>query len=331
MVQGKWVLAAGVIILAAIGAGALSMLRMKPAAKPAVPAPAPAVYAGPEVELTGSIRAQHVVQVPAPVEGTVGSFLANVGDEVYEGQLLAQISNTGLESELETANQDLERTKERLNTLESTRIALRLEASRARADASRARSEFDRAEKNFQRQQMLHREGATPRLTFEKAQSAFESAKTEYESREELARTAEERLASLVQAMDSARRQLEDKTRALEEAKANLASAEVRSPSDGIVVGRRGEIGQPVDLEVQDLFHIAVDLSLLEVVLEPEPPVLARIRAGQQAEIHAAEAPPGGLPGTVKEIQGTQAIVEFVSPTPALKPGLTVHVRIKLT
>jgi hypothetical protein len=35
------------------------------------------------------------------------------------------------------------------------------------------------------------------------------------------------------------------------------------------------------------------------------------------------------MPGTIKSIQGDQLLVEFTSPNPAVKPGMTAQVRIK--
>jgi multidrug resistance efflux pump len=85
-----------------------------------------------------------------------------------------------------------------------------------------------------------------------------------------------------------------------------------------------------VNQDLKDLFQIAVELSSLEVVVEPEPPVLERIRPGQEAVIQVAEIPGEGLPGKVREIKSGQVVVEFVSPSPAVQPGLTAQVRIKL-
>jgi hypothetical protein len=44
----------------------------------------------------------------------------------------------------------------------------------------------------------------------------------------------------------------------------------------------------------------------------------------------AADLTMEGMPGSVKEIKGNQAIVEFTSSNPALKPGMTAQARINL-
>jgi multidrug resistance efflux pump len=330
--RGKWLLFAGVAILAAVAAGALSLLWRKPAAGPvAAPNPDSAEIAAGEISLPGTIVPREVVAVVAPIEGTLDAFLVEEGEEVSEGQLLAQIKNTGIESERDQAAVEQERMQARVNSLESRLIGLRLEATRARAEANRAREALDRAQKAFLRQQFLYGEGATPRLKFEQAQREYDSAKTEHGNLEEVARLAEEHVGGLARQLDSDKQLLAEKTRELEEAGARIASGQVLAPVTGLVYSLRVRPGDPIRAEAQEIIEIAVNLALLDVVLEPAPNVLPLVRAGQHAVIHVAEAPGGGIPGTVREAKGGQVFVEFASPNPAVKPGLTAQVIIKLT
>jgi multidrug resistance efflux pump len=322
-----------VVILAAVGAGAISVLwreRAKPAAQAATQR-IPTAPPGPDVSLEGKIKALHIVAVPVPVEGKVDVFHVEVGQEIFEGQLLAQIRNESLTGAEEQATQLAERARNRINDLEAALIAQRLEGSRARALASRTRSDFDRSEKAYQRQKMLLGAGATPRLVFEKAEKEYRINQAESESAETLAQQAEGRVESLLKELDAARKTLEERTVDLEHAKADLAAAEVHAPVDGLVVGLHGNAGDDVDRTMKDLIQIATDLSQLAVVIEPPPPVLARIRPGQSAVVTVAEAQNGSLAAEVKKVENGQVTVEFTSPDPAVKPGLTAQVRIKLT
>src|SRR5712671_1959561 len=166
--RGKWfILSASVVLVALVAVAAVmlrrvSAVRIKPAA-----AEAQSHATLPDIHLSGKIRAQQVVGVPPPLEGTVAAFYADVGQEVFEGQLLARIGNMGLETGQQAAQKEVQAAQSRVNAMESEIIAARLEASRARADASRARGEYDRLDKVFRRQQMLFSEGATPKLAFE--------------------------------------------------------------------------------------------------------------------------------------------------------------------
>ena len=325
--RGNWVLAGVAVVLIAAAAGALSRLRRTPVEVVPAPKAAPAAPPG-EVSLPGKIAAQHVTSVTPQVAGQIEALLADVGQEVSEGQLLARLSNQGLETARQFAATEHESAQARVSKIESGILAARLEASRAQADLSRARSEFEKAQRAYQRQKLLNEDGATPRLTFQKSEKDFQLAESDYNGSEALARQAGVRVTELTGELESARRILDDKSRQLEEAQYGVAEAEVHSPVNGLVVARRGEVGQQLEPGAE-LFQIATDLAALLVDVEPEPPVLARLKPGQPALVFVADVPEG-IPGQVTQVQGGHASVAFVTPSTLVRPGMTAQVRIRL-
>lgn len=324
-------LSASVTLLALVAIAVTMLWRVSAhKTKPAAPVTqaAPPV---PEIHLSGKIRAQNVVNVAPPLEGTVGALFADVGQEVFEGQLLARITNEGLETGRQMAQKNLDNVQARVNTLESEIVSARLETSRARADADRARTEYDRLDKIFQRQQMLLSEGATPRLTYEKWSSEFDVAKSEFRALEQLATQAESRLDELIKSLDAEKRVLAETGAEMETAKARANATEVVSPVQGMVVARTGEVGQSVGPDKADFFQIATQLSQLEVALDPDPAAMRRIRLGQSALVSLPELGSDGMLGSVQAILGAQVIVGFTSPNPAVKPGMLAQVRIKVS
>jgi len=284
----------------------------------------------PNVNLPGRIQAQHVVPVGAAVAGTIDSILVDVGQDVYEGQLLARIGNQDLESARQEAVRTAQNAQEKVNAMEGRIIAARLEASRSRADANRSRDQFERAEKAYLRQQMLNREGATPRLVYEKSEREFQTARTEFTSLDELARQAESRVSDLIRELEAAKRTLDERNAETETAATQSSGAEVRSPVSGILVARKGEPGKMIGPEeAKDLLEIAVDLAQLNVVVQPDPPALKRIHKAQDALIFIADLP-GATPAVVKEIRGSDVVLEFISPSPVIRPGMTAEVRLRL-
>ena len=329
--RGKWLLFAGTLILAAAAAGALTWLKRGAPQHSEPPGRAAAVRpAASDLSLPGIIQALHVVPAGAPVTGTVESLLVDVGQDVFEGQLLAQIGSHGLESAREEAARAAQNAQEKVDAIESRIVAARLEAARSRAEANRARDQFERAEKAYQRQQMLNREGATPRLAYEKSEREFETARTQFNSLDELARQAEDRSSELMHEMEAAKRALNERNADLESATTEAAGAEIRSPVSGVVVARKGEPGKLLQPdEAKDLFEIAADLSQLVVQIQPDPAALKRLRPGQDALVFTADLP-GAIPGTLKEVRGGDAIVVFTSPSAVIRPGMTAQVRLRL-
>lgn len=319
---------AGAIVLLAVAAGVFTIVR-RGTSPPHVVAQAQRPALPTEISLPGRIQATKVVNVPVPVEGTIDRMMADVGEDVFEGELLAHIKSGKLNAVAETAEADAERARSRVSDLEAALISARLEASRARAEATRTKTEFEMASKVYQRQKLLLQEGATPRLTFEKAEAEYNKLKADDESFNNLAKAAETRIESTTKDLAAARKLAEAKMQELDEAKADLGAGEVHSPVNGMVLARHGQAGEAVGRNVKDLFQIATDLTALQVMVAPEAAILPKIKPGQAAAIQIAEAPVA-IQGAVIKVEAGQVFISFTSPLPAIKPGLTAQVKLKL-
>lgn len=297
------------------------------AAEPRARAQAPA--RGTALGFPATIRARHVIPVPAQVDGVLEEILAAPGEPVYEGQIVARIRNTMLESEREMAVRELEDATEQLHELEAELANRRLEQSRAAAERSRVQIEFDAIEKTYLRQQMLYREGATPRLALEKVEKEFLRSRGERDTAYALERGATERFDDAQRRYDALRIEREARSRELEDANAKIAAADVRSPVTGVLVAITRSAGEPVPVGLPDLARIAVNMAELEAVVDAPPDQLAAFHPGTEALLTFADYP-DAIPGAVREVTGNQAIVEFTTPTPAIVPGSTAQVLLKL-
>ncbi|HLK21406.1 MAG TPA: hypothetical protein VKT81_20785 [Bryobacteraceae bacterium] len=322
--RGRWKLAiAGSAVLACAVVGFLALRRSPPAqAKVAAVSPPKPV----EIVLSGIVQAANVMDVPVPLDGTVEQFLAEVGQHVSEGETLARIKNPRLAAAEQLAKLNAEQAQNRLKQLESELIAARLEVSRSDADATRVRMSLDQAQKNFDRQQTMFREGVTPRLAYEKAQQEYQQWKTESQKLADTARKATERAESTAKELEPARKAIAERKTELEDAEADLASGEVNALADGVVIARRGKVGQRVTAAISDLFQIAADPQALEIVAASTD---ARIRTGQSA---IAELPNGVSPlaAKIKEVRSGRVFLDITSPPPAVVPGMSVQVKIRL-
>src|SRR5215472_1468640 len=253
----SWLLVLISVGILAIGAGAFLLRRAprpipaKPAIAPLPPAPAPT-----EITLTGTVRQANVMNVPAPIDGTIDQFRAEVGQHVQEGEVLARIKNPKLDAAEQTAQLDADQARNHLHALESGLLAARMEVSRSQADSTRLKALLEVAQKDFQRQQTMFREGITARLAFEKAEREYDSLKAESLRIESAVKESTERVSSITQELEPARKAVVQKTNALEDAQAEAAVGEADSPADGIVIARRVKPGQPVTTAVNDLFQI---------------------------------------------------------------------------
>jgi multidrug resistance efflux pump len=281
------------------------------------------------LSLPGRIQALEVVAVPVPFDGTIQALSVNVGENVFEGDLLAEIRSSDLMSQRELVTAELNRLSNRVNTLESNLIATRLEAARARESAGAARNAVEEAQKVLLRQQMLYSKGAAAKQALDGAQAAVEAATETYEGYQKIAGMADTRVAELTRDLEAQQQAAAEKSRELEGATDQVASGDIRSPVDGYVVARKGQVGGDVTIEIEDLFHIAVNIAQLKIVLDPPPGELAKIFPGQDVVLQIAELP-DPIETKVTQVSGGQVTIEFTSPNAILKPGMTAQVIFKL-
>lgn len=326
--KGKWVLFSVAAIVIGVAAGAFSLRHRKPPQPSPSTIPAAAVLPS-QITLTGKIRAAQVVGVSAPVPGNIDAFLADVGDEVYAGQQLARIGSAGLTSERDAAAAAVEQAQARLDAAEKAVTAAQLDAARANAEAGRARTERDRTQAAYERQKVLNAAGATPRLTYEKAARDAENAGQQFLAQDKAARAAADRVDGAIRERDDAKKILADKTGQLNASTDALGAAVITAPVDGLIVGRKGEAGQPAQEFGNQLFEIAANLFDLEVAVAPPPDVLKKVFPGEPVLVVIPDIPNSGSPGTVKAIQGTQAIIAFTNSIPAIRPGMQASVRLQ--
>ena len=333
--RDKWLLA-GVLVLAAAAAAALFLSRSKPQAAPPPPAQAPQVSAPAptpeplEITVSGQVQAAKTVNVSATVDGTIQELMADVGDVVIEGKLLARIKNPKLAAGEEIIQSETERARNRINELEAALIGARLEVSRSAADQTRTKLELEKAEKEYQKQQFMFRQGITARLVFEKSQQEYNALKTDAERLDEASKNAVNRVSSLTDELQAAHKDLDQKKAALDEAHAESGAGDVRSPAEGIIVARCCQVGESVTAASTNLFQIAGDLTALQVTAAADSATIEKIHPGQPAAIEIANVP-GTIAGKVREVKPDNVTIDFASPSPAVRPGMTARVKIKLS
>ncbi len=327
--RGKWILIAGIVVLGSAAAGALAWYRRH--------APAPPVQQtqtgpppGTEITLEGLIRAVERVPVSAPVSGVLEEFAVAPGDEVSEGQVIGRIANDAIREEEVEARLELERAEARLRAAEAELTALRLEESRLSAEASRARGELARVEKIYQRQSVLIREGATPRLVFQRAEEDYRQAAQERDRVEALLAAAQDRVREAAAGLENVRKALAESQAKLDEARSRAASCNIVAPVDGIVVQIRKSPGETVEEGFEGLVEIASEWTHLELLADAPEAYAKRLGPGDAALVVLAELPQGALEAQVKSVDRQQVVIAFTSPSPLVRPGMTAVARLKL-
>lgn len=336
--RDRWFLLLAALVLLGIIGGGVYAWRRQIAAKAAAAAAAAKAAAeteqqyasGAEVSFAGTVLARNILAIPAPIDGTVESVEVEVGSAVEQDQPLARIKNEALATAHEAAKLDVESATSRVETLESSLIAAKLEASRSAGDAERARGDADRLARAARHEELLFREGATARLKFEKAQKDAATAASESEALRSAAEQAAEKVTKLTADLEAAKKMVEDKAGALDGAQSEIDAAGVTAPVDGVVISVKAKPGDQVTMQGADLFQIAVAADELAVNVEPTPQIAGKLKDGLPALVNLLELQIDGVPGELKRDDKGQWRVEFKAPDPNVKPGLNAVVRVKL-
>ncbi len=278
------------------------------------------------MNLIGRVEPRSTVAVAAPIEGVLEAWFVEPGQEVYQDQLLGRIRSPQLEAAAQQAQFDLDQAGSRIAIQNGEVLAAKLEMSRAEAEQSRGHNDVEVAGKAYNRQKGLWDAGATPRLAFEKAEKDYKDAQAALEPIDANAKRAAEHNEAVAHDLEAANHAVIEKTQALERAKAALTSGDLHSPADGLVISRKGNPGDPVDLSMKDLVQIAADLTSWQVMLPVVTSTATRVHAGQTVTVHVGD---DDFPGILREVRDSGVLVDFTSPQPITKLDLTAQVRIK--
>ena len=252
------------------------------------------------------VVARETVAAGTALSGTVETVLVDVGAMVADGQVLAIIGRpaAALMNPRPWAG---------------ATVAARKEAEGLAFRVKQQRVLLTQAETLFRRQELLNREGATPRRVYEGARAERDRLAAELAAEEEASRMADNALARLEdQEREASARNL-DAVAAL----ASAANAEVHAPAAGLVVERNIAAGELVtDANRMALFRIAPQPELLRAEFDALP-------AGERISLRVGDVSVGAaLAATVAE---SGKFADFESRMAAVRPGspCTVTVRIK--
>ncbi|MCG8444057.1 MAG: efflux RND transporter periplasmic adaptor subunit, partial [Caulobacterales bacterium] len=266
------------------------------------------------VAATGRLEALVTVEVGSQLSGQLAEVAVDFDDPVTAGEVIARIDPATFEQRVRQAEADL--------------AVQRASARAAEADIAQAEAQLFEATQEVERVRPLAERAIASDAALDAAEAAFRRAE-----------------AGLM----SARAQFDVAAARVAQAEASLASAEVdlertyiRSPVDGVVVGRDVDPGQTVaaSLQAPVLFTIAQDLSLMRVEISVDEADIGEIRPGLPIEFTVDAYPERVFAGAVDQVRKQPAIEQNVvtytvtadaaNGDRALLPGMTANVEIIL-
>ena len=309
------------------------------------------------VSASGQLNPVVTVAVGSEISGQISELKADFNSVVRAGQVIARIDPESLEARVEQAAAELAVAEATVTTKKAALIQARANRDNARAtlaayeaDVERATVNADDLEREYDRKARLRERGVV-------AVSVVDSAKTAHDSAVAGIRSAKAKLAahrSTVAARNAsvsmaeaeivhAGAQVQQKRAALNIAKVNLDNTFIRSPVDGVVIGRNVDIGQTVaaSLQAPTLFTIAQNLREMQVETNIDEADIGQIAPGQVATFTVDSFAGRNFQGTVTQVrkqpQSVQNVVTYTvvinvdNADLRLLPGMTANVEVKVS
>jgi HlyD family secretion protein len=306
------------------------------------------------VSASGSLAALATVLVGSEISGQISRIVADYNTEVKKGDVIAEIDPTSYEVVVEQAQAELAVAKSTVTIQEELRLKAIADFSSALSVAETATYAVEKeriavaeAQRDMERKRILAGGGNTTKVELLHAQSALDTAIQDFlaaqsDSRTKLAlvRAAKAMLRSTEAQIGHANAEVMQKQAALKAARTQLERTKIRSPANGVVIGRTVEEGQQVTVTLQSetLFTVAQDLSEMQIKISVDEADIGKVKEGQQV-VYTVDSYPGReFRGDVTQIrkdgQTVQNVVTYIviasarNPEKILLPGMTANARI---
>jgi RND family efflux transporter MFP subunit len=278
--------------------------------------------------LPGSVEGLQEVTIYARTNGYLAQRLADIGDRVEAGQLLAEIDSPETDRELDQARASLAQTRSAYMQSRAN-----LEQARAALVQNQTNANFARVSSN--RWQQLQHQGAVSQQAFDEKQAAYDANRANVKA-------AESVIAANQASVESASANIQASEANVRRLEAMAAYKHITAPFSGVVTARNVDMGALISAgsggnNAVWLYKIAQPSSLRIFVNVPQSEI-ASIRPGQLVTITVRELPKqvfkGKVVRTARALDVTartlRTEIEIANPGSKLLPGMFAQVQFTL-
>ena len=280
------------------------------------------------VTATGTLNAVANVEVASQLAGQIAKVFVDFNDRVKNGQPLAQLDQRSFAARVEEAQATVDLANESISTakLKLERARIDVQESEAQIAVLKARLDeaqvaLDKAQSEFQRKQRLVSQGAASPTEVVDATLNRASAEAALREAEAIAAAHEHKVAGTRADVRRAESELQSAVDTLAQKKALLQLAQIdldrttiRSPLDGVIVGRKVNEGQTVasDLWAMPLFMVAGDLREMQIDMKVDEADISMLREGQKAAFRVDAYPGREFSATVRQVRMAAEVAQNV-------------------
>jgi HlyD family secretion protein len=270
-----------------------------------------------QLEMTGSVAAWDPLPVMPAANGLrLTKVLAEEGDEVHQGQLLAQLDDATLQAQLSGAvaraqSAEAQLSKMRHPSRRQDYVTADASLAQAQANVASARDSYDRFKE-------LQSEGGVSAADLVTKQAALNAAiATAEQARQRLSLTREGSRAEDIHIAEAAAAEARANVRQLQ---TQLAQTHVTAPAAGQIIKRDAHLGD-VSSVGRALFQLVRD-SRLEVQATIPENDMAKVHVGEEVHVTSDARPDIHIKGKVRLVSPS---VDQTSRQATVKIDLPVH------
>jgi HlyD family secretion protein len=322
-------IASGVVVLLVAVLAALGVFR---GSKPIPPEKIVTIERGDiarSVVARGKIEPLSKVEVKSKANGIILSLMADVGDSVTNGQILAELDKVDLEAQVRQAKATV--AAEEANLQEAI-------ADEAKARIEAANPDLEFARRDQVRVQELFKQKIASQQQLDDATRAYEVAKNHQEL---LDATVQIAVAQVAQG----RARVAAAKAALDRAEETLRYATIRAPFSGIVLSRPTEVGDAVSSilnmgSAATLIMTLGDVSSVYIKGDVDEADIGKASCGQRVRTKVESFPNESFEGVVKRIAPMgkelnnvttfEVRVSILNPQGRLRVNMTANAEIVL-
>ena len=315
MLQNKWVIRGGIVV-AIIAAGIVLWLLLRPSELPE------GIVSG-----NGRIEATEI-DISAKAPGRIADILADEGDLIKAGQVVAHMDVDVLNAQRSEAQAQLAQARTAVETAQSQVAQRQSERAAALATVRQREAELNAARKRLARSETLAREGATAVQERDDDQARVEGASAAVEAARAQLAAVDAAIGTARSQVIGARSNVDAVLATIERIEADIRDSELRAPVGGRVQYRIAQPGEVVAgggrvLNLVDLTDVYMTFFLPETVA-------GRVALGSEARIVLDAAPDFVIPARISFVADVAQFTPKTVETESERQKLMFRVRAQI-
>ena len=310
----KW----GVIALVVIALAALAYHFLKP--KETTPNYLTATAEIGDIEnnvmASGKVKALNTVDVGAQVSGEVKRLYIDVGDEVQQGDLIAQIDQVTQKNNLSNEQASLEQSVAAIQSAKAESLSRQASLKSAYADLASRQSELKQAQSDFTRLKSLVAINAISQQEYDTQATSVETAKAAVANALAAIDTAKAAIATTEANINSQEAALRKSQTNVNTAEEDLSYTTIRAPMSGTVVSITTEQGTTVNAnQTAPTIVTLADLSTVRINAQISEADVINVNAGMPVYFNIIGNPDQKFDSVLKAVEPAPEVISDTSST----------------